>query len=101
MNHAWLDLLIDMNPVECIYYPSMVSLKKCNGSCNVLSPTRIHWLDQRIVRKQLDVMPTYHYLENQGKLIMQSWENGPKPQFGQFSDDFEVKYLQIANSSEK
>ena len=46
-------------------------------------------------------MPTYHYLENQGKLIMQSWENGPKPQFGQFSDDFEVKYLQIANFSEK
>ena len=46
-------------------------------------------------------MPTYHYVENQGKLIMQSRENGQKPQFGQFFDDFEVKYLQIANFSEK
>ena len=32
---------------------------------------------------------------------MQSRENGQKPQFGQFFDDFEVKYLQIANFSEK
>ena len=34
--------------------------------------TRIHSLDQRIVRKQLDIMPTYHYVQNQEKLIMQS-----------------------------
>ena len=46
-------------------------------------------------------MPTYHYMQNQGKLMMQSRENGQKPQFGQFFDDFEVKYLQIANFSEK
>ena len=46
-------------------------------------------------------MPTYHYVENQEKLIMQSRENGQKLQFGQFFDDFEVKYLQIANFSEK
>ena len=46
-------------------------------------------------------MPTYHYVENQGKLIMQSRENDQKPQFEQFSDDFEVKYLQISNVSEK
>ena len=46
-------------------------------------------------------MPTYHYVQNQGKLMMQSRENGQKPQFGQFFDDFEVKYLQIANFSEK
>ena len=45
-------------------------------------------------------MPTYHYVQNQGKL-MQSRENGQKPQFGQFFDDFKVKYLQIANFSEK
>ena len=32
---------------------------------------------------------------------MQSRENDQKPQFGQFFDDFEVKYLQIANFSEK
>ena len=29
--------------------------------------------------------------------MMQSRENGEKPQFGQFNDDFEVKYLQTAN----
>ena len=46
-------------------------------------------------------MPTYHYVQNQGKLMMQSRENGQKPQSGQFFDDFEVKYLQIANFSEK
>ena len=46
-------------------------------------------------------MPIYHYVQNQGKLVMQSPENGQKPQFGQFFDDFEVKYLQIANFSEK
>ena len=46
-------------------------------------------------------MPTYHYVHNQRKLMMQSRENGQKPQFGHFFDDFEVKYLQIANFSEK
>ena len=46
-------------------------------------------------------MPTYHYVQHQGKLMMQSQENGQKPRFGQFFDDFEVKYLQIANFSEK
>ena len=40
-------------------------------------------------------MPTYHYLENQRKLIMQSQENDQNVQFGQFFDDFEVKYLEI------
>ena len=39
-------------------------------------------LDRQTVRKQLDIMPTYHYVENQGKLIMQSGENSQKPQFG-------------------
>ena len=42
-------------------------------------------------------MPTYHYVQNQGKLTMQSWENGQKPQLGQFFDNFQVKHLQIAN----
>ena len=46
-------------------------------------------------------MPTYHYEQNQGKLMMQSRENGQKPRFGQFYDDFEVKYPQIANFSGK
>ena len=30
--------LIDMNPVELKYYPFMVSIDKCTGGCNVLSP---------------------------------------------------------------
>ena len=30
--------LIDMNPAELEYYPFMISLNKCTGSCNVLSP---------------------------------------------------------------
>ena len=39
MNHVWLDLIfIDLNPVELEYYPFMISLDKCTGSCNVLSP---------------------------------------------------------------
>ena len=46
-------------------------------------------------------MSTYHYVQNQGKLIMESRENGQKPQFGQYFDDFEVKYLQITKFSEK
>ena len=46
-------------------------------------------------------MPSYHYLQNQGKLLMESQENGQKPQFRQFSDHFGVKYLQIENFFEK
>ena len=29
---------IDMNPVKLKYYPFMISLNKCTGNCNVLSP---------------------------------------------------------------
>ena len=46
-------------------------------------------------------MPTYHYVQNQGTLMMQSRKNGQKPQFGHFFDDFETKYLEITNFSEK
>ena len=45
-------------------------------------------------------MPTYHYVQNQEKLMMQSRENGQKPQFGQYFDDFKVTYFQITNFSE-
>ena len=45
-------------------------------------------------------MSTYHYVQNQGKLMMQSRENNQKPQFGQFLDDFKAKYLEIPNFSE-
>ena len=44
--------------------------------------TRIHLLDRWIVRKQVGIMPTYHYMQNQGKLMMESRENSQKPQFG-------------------
>ena len=30
--------LIDLNNIELKYYPFMISLDKCNDSCNVLSP---------------------------------------------------------------
>ena len=30
--------LIDLNPVESKYYPLVISLDKCNGRCNALSP---------------------------------------------------------------
>ena len=30
--------LIDVNPLELKYYPFMISLNKCTGSCIVLSP---------------------------------------------------------------
>ena len=30
--------LIDLNPFDLKYYPFMISLDKCTGSCNVLSP---------------------------------------------------------------
>ena len=46
-------------------------------------------------------MPTYHYVQNQGNLMMQSRENGQKPQFGQFLDNFKAEYLEITNFSEK
>ena len=46
-------------------------------------------------------MPTYHYVQNQGQLMTQSPDNGQKPQIGQFFDNFEAKYLEIANFSEK
>ena len=30
--------LIDLNPIDLEYYLFMISLDKCSGSCNVLSP---------------------------------------------------------------
>ena len=62
---------------------------------------RIDWLDQQSVRKQQDIMLTYHYVQNKGKLMMESRENSQISQFGQFFNDFEVIYLQIAHFSEK
>ena len=30
--------LIDLNPIELKYYSFIISLKKCSGSCNAVSP---------------------------------------------------------------
>ena len=40
-------------------------------------------------------MPTYHYVQSQGKLMIKRPADGQKPQFGKFFAEFEVKYLQI------
>ena len=36
-------------------------------------------------------MPTYHFVQNQGKLMTQSRENGQNLQFGQIFDNFAFK----------
>ena len=90
-----------MNESKLITYVNMLILLIALMILILIMLITIHWLDRRNVRKQLDIMPTYHYVQNQGKLMMQSRENGQKPQFGQFLDKFKVKYLQIANLSEK
>ena len=46
-------------------------------------------------------MPTYHYVQNQGKLMMQSRENGQIPQFGQFFLRFRRQISPNCNFSEK
>ena len=61
-----------------------VNWKQICDQAKVNDETRIKWLERRIVRKQLDIMSAYHYVQNQGKLMMQSRENAQKPQFGQF-----------------
>ena len=30
--------LIDLNPIAFKYHPFMITLDKCNGTCNVFSP---------------------------------------------------------------
>ena len=61
----------------------------------------INWTGKLFSRKQLGIMYIDHYVQNQGKLMMQSRENGQKPQSGHFFDDFEAKYLEVAHFSEK
>ena len=40
-------------------------------------------------------MPTYHSVQNQGKLVMQSRENSQKSQFGEVFEDFEVNISKL------
>ena len=75
----------------------------CDSKLSCLDPFNnmliMHWVNKNALtglmnlRKQLDIMPTYHYVQNQGKLMIESQENDQKPQFGQFFDNFVVKYL--------
>ena len=37
-DELWIVKLINRNSVELKYYPFMVSLIRCTGSCNILSP---------------------------------------------------------------
>ena len=37
-DELWIAKLINRNSVELKYYPFMVSLIRCTGSCNILSP---------------------------------------------------------------
>ena len=46
-------------------------------------------------------MPTYRYVQNQEKLMMQIEKIAENLNLGNFFDYFEVKYLQIENFSEK
>ena len=39
--------LIDLNLVELKYYPFMISLDKCSGSCNILSPKYVFQRKQK------------------------------------------------------
>ena len=52
--------LVDINPIELKYYSFMVSLNKCTGSCNVLSPKICvpKELILRATRRRSDVVTT-------------------------------------------
>ena len=39
--------VIDLNPAELKCYTFMISLDKCSGSCNVLSPKNVFQKEQR------------------------------------------------------
>ena len=52
--------LVDINPIELKYYSFMVSLNKCTGSCNVLSPKICvpEELIHQATRRRSDVVTT-------------------------------------------
>ena len=43
----FIPTLNEMNPIELKYYPFMVSLNKCSGSCNALSPKYVFQKKQK------------------------------------------------------
>ena len=58
--------LIDLNPFELKYYPFMISLHKCSGSCNVLSP-------KICVPKKIKYINAFTIITNKNKL--KQWQN--------------------------
>ena len=66
---------------ECIFFDQLIYIQFLDfisntpmniNQCGFQFLTRIHWLDRRIVRERLDIMATYYYVQNQGKLLMQT-----------------------------
>ena len=51
--------LIGLNPIESNYYPIMISLDKCNGSCNVVGdlstkirvPSKTKYVNVKVLNK--------------------------------------------------
>ena len=84
VDQTCLQQFVTLNSCYSLIFKFLRHLAPPTFSLKITKKKRIHWLDRRIVRKQLDIMLTYHYVQNQGKLMMQSWENFQKPQFGQF-----------------
>ena len=48
--------LIDMNPIKLKYYPFMINLNKCTGSCNVLSPKICFQMKQKTFVKTSNII---------------------------------------------
>ena len=71
---------------EYIFYSAHTFLE--NTGRNIILCARMLLLNQE-------------YIDWTGELMMQSRENGEKPQLGQFFEDIEAIYLEIANFSEK
>ena len=64
-------ILIDLN-AECKYYPFMISLDKCNGSCNALSSKLcvtkyLIWLPIKMKLKQWKIM--FHVIVNANSIV--------------------------------
>ena len=58
-------IIIYLNPVEHRNYPFMISLNKCTGSCNVLSP-------KKYVPKKHDI---FHVIANTNLIVQHAIQN--------------------------
>ena len=62
--------IIDMNPVELKCYPFMISLKKCTGSCNVLSPKICAPKEIKDIN-----VKGFNMITNKAKMKLKQWQN--------------------------